>query len=73
MNCPNVKFDTENLFSNPCSCSQQKIELDDMTRLRLGNNTGFERILYNFIIYVFVPPPIFLPHTETGGGHKFAT
>ena len=44
MNCPNVRYDTQNLFSNPCSCSQQNIELDDNVRLRYGNPTGFPRI-----------------------------
>ena len=44
MTCPNEKFDTQNLFSNPCSCSQQHIQLEDNTRMRMGNSTGFERI-----------------------------
>lgn len=42
--CPNVRFDTEGLFSNPCSCSQQNISLEDTTKMRMGNNTGFVRM-----------------------------
>ena len=42
--CPNVRFDTEGLFSNPCSCSQQNISLEDTTKMRMGNSTGFVRM-----------------------------
>ena len=44
MSCPNIKFDTENMFPSPCSCAQQNIEVEDNTKLRMGNNTGFPRI-----------------------------
>lgn len=41
--CPNVRFDTEGLFSNPCSCSQH-VSLEDTTKMRMGSNTGFVRM-----------------------------
>ena len=44
MSCPDIKFDTENMFPGICTCSQQDIEVEDNTKMRMGNNTGFPRM-----------------------------
>lgn len=40
MSCPDIKFDTENMFPGVCTCAQQNIEIQDNTKMRMGNNTG---------------------------------
>lgn len=44
MSCPDIRFDTENMFPGVCSCSQQNIDIEDNTKLRMGNNTGSARM-----------------------------
>lgn len=38
------KFNTENIFSNVCTVSQQHLDIEDNTRLRMGNNSGNPRL-----------------------------
>lgn len=43
------RYDTENMFPSVCTGSQQRIEVEDNTRLRMGNNSGNVKLAHRDI------------------------
>lgn len=44
MQCATRTFDTGDLFTTPAPCAQQFMEVQDTTKLRFGNPTGYPRV-----------------------------